>query len=732
MDVPLLNDLRIQILPTIEHLARARKHQFAAFIASEEILVVWDDEAMHLIQRAKMIENELMQIVWQAEIGLDQGTGVDEKAKGAQAPTREIDAESGVLFSEKRATHLQQTVIVAISLALMITTLGAGYRNMMFSFAMDHGISHFLFALATPVQIFFSMFFCQIIITCLFQLVGPVGQLAVNSRSYSALPPRRLTTDTLPHVTIQCPVYKEGLRGVIQPTVRSLKQAISTYELQGGSANIWINDDGMRMLPPHVQQERMDFYTDNNIGWTARPAGGDNGFIRAGKFKKASNMNFGLMVSNRVEEKLAQVERHDNWTSDDESHEYERCLKEVVSSDDRIWAEGNIRIGDYILLIDSDTRVPVDCLLDACSEMEQCPQVGILQFSSGVMQVTHDYFENGITFFTNLIYTAIGYAVASGDIAPFVGHNAMLRWTAIQQVSYEDAQGNEKFWSEAHVSEDFEMALNMQIEGYLVRFAAWANGGFKEGVSLTVYDELSRWQKYAYGCNELLLNPIRTWPWRGPFTKLFRKFIFSCIKFPSKITVITYVGTYYAIGSVWLLTIGNYFAIGWYNGYLDKYYIDSWRVWLSVILVFSISGNVATAMLRYRTGVKSFASSLIENFKWVIMFMVFFSGVSLHLSAALLAHLFEIDMKWGATAKELESTNFFREVPKVLKQFWITFLISFLLIAGMIVLATGLGGLLPYTWLITQFIAIFPLAMLASGHILLPIALNPGLMTFTF
>ncbi len=61
----------------------------------------------------------------------------------------------------------------------------------------------------------------------------------------------------------------------------------------------------------------------------------------------------------------------------------------------RTWAEGFIRVGDYILIIDSDTRVPQDCLLDAVSEMEQSPEVAIIQFSSGVMNVTTSFFENG-------------------------------------------------------------------------------------------------------------------------------------------------------------------------------------------------------------------------------------------------------------------------------------------------------------------------------------------------
>jgi cellulose synthase/poly-beta-1,6-N-acetylglucosamine synthase-like glycosyltransferase len=129
--------------------------------------------------------------------------------------------------------------------------------------------------------------------------------------------------------------------------------------------------------------------------------------------------------------------------------------------------------------------VPSDCLLDAASELENSAEVAILQFSSGVMNVTKNYFEMGITFFTNLIYSAIRYGVANGDVAPFVGHNAILRWSALQDVAYED-EGKTKFWSEPHVSEDFDMALRLQIKGYITRLAAWAGDGFPEGVSLTV------------------------------------------------------------------------------------------------------------------------------------------------------------------------------------------------------------------------------------------------------
>jgi hypothetical protein len=153
------------------------------------------------------------------------------------------------------------------------------------------------------------------------------------------------------------------------------------------------------------------------------------------------------------------------------------------------------------------------------------------------------------------------------------------------------------------------MSLRLQCAGYIIRLGAYTGDGFKEGVSLTVYDELARWEKYAYGCNELLFHPFRFWITRGPFTKLFRQFLTSNIRFTSKITILSYIGTYYAIGAAWVLTAANYFLIGWYNGYLDHYYLDSFKVYFSLVIIFSIVGNVSLAVLRYRLSEKSLVSA---------------------------------------------------------------------------------------------------------------------------
>jgi len=96
----------------------------------------------------------------------------------------------------------------------------------------------------------------------------------------------------------------------------------------------------------------------------------------------------------------------------------------------------------------------------------------------------------------------------------------------------------------------------------------------------------------------------------------------------------------------------------------------------------------------------------------------------------LLAHMFEIDMTWGATSKEAEFSNFFIEVPKVLSKFKFSILFSITGIVGMIILAEA--PFVPYDWQIKDFVAILPMATVTASHLLLPLALNPALMTFSW
>lgn len=138
-------------------------------------------------------------------------------------------------------------------------------------------------------------------------------------------------------------------------------------------------------------------------------------------------------------------------------------------------------------------------------------------------------------------YTAINFNVGNGEVPPFVGHNAFLRWQAVQSVGVDDHDGYVAYWSESHVSEDFDIALRLQVAGMICRTANYHNNEFLEGVSLKIYDEISRWEKYSYGCTEIVFHPMKNWIFKGPFTPLFRRFLFSNMIVSSKITILGYM-----------------------------------------------------------------------------------------------------------------------------------------------------------------------------------------------
>src|SRR5689334_1815531 len=142
----------------------------------------------------------------------------------------------------------------------------------------------------------------------------------------------------------------------------------------------------MRCVSHEMQEARKAFYELNNIGWVARPKhnepnkkkkGGlfsrkkaeedesekagepEPTFIRAGHFKKASNMNYCLDFSLRVEDELLRLieERciargctQEELTIEEEDELYMQAMNTMLEKDEgRTWAAGNIRMGEIIL-----------------------------------------------------------------------------------------------------------------------------------------------------------------------------------------------------------------------------------------------------------------------------------------------------------------------------------------------------------------------------------------------
>ncbi|KAF9255428.1 hypothetical protein L218DRAFT_884155 [Marasmius fiardii PR-910] len=827
----------IQVLDTMLDLGKADKEQRAAFIRDERVLVVWASSLENIIPTCQDFDERLIKLLWRSRPADSNASAISAStpnsvighesrpdsllARPLQSepqPAPSSDSEPSITpavtikkrtwygktktitvpskdFVPPRPTVLYAPLYNGIAAGLALVFIGNGVRVLLWEFFMDGDFMRFALCVTLPFLYCISLFFTLQILQNLSMAIGPIAHYHRNSKYYSAIPPPPIpstssanaqTKEPLPHITIQMPVYKESLETVLKPSVASLKTAMRTYALQGGTSSLFVFDDGLRAtsMTTADRNERIRFYREEGIGWCARPRKGKSKgetFHRPGRFKKASNMNYGLALSLCVErwlevllrerdggrrvhiqqpptlQQLVGEERRiseigypptsptTTWgrnADDVEEQALQLAIEDMYSQSGQKWKPWAanaraMRVGEIVLLVDSDTEVPEDCLRDAAREMHHSPSLAIIQHESDVMQVAHHYFENGIAYFTRRVNKCIGIACANGEVAPFVGHNAFVRWRAIQDAAYVDSPSSEKnaesktkIWSEWNVSEDFDMALRLLKKGYTIRWATYSKGGFKEGVSLTVDDELNRWMKYAYGCNELLFNPLYQWIYKGPISKQIHAFVWSNAPLHYKFSVMAYMFSYYGLACSILITTLNYVLLA-FQFPIDGFYMHSWEIWLAVTVVFTGSGNVAYTLVQYRLGEKSLIKALIENLMWIPFFFFFFGGLSIPLSQAILAHLFSVNITWSATKKEVERSNFFKEIPRIAKRFWFPLVVSVIVIAGMVISTTTL---VPIEWRVDgdSWAAIFPLAVVTSCHILFPIVLNPWLMVFSY
>lgn len=737
----------------------------ACIVRSERVILVWSNSVENILPHGAELEKLLTETIWghtssnpmsrrssvpiltrtppplyfspppvartpsTEKHGATISTSESEQGSKDEDHEAVYDPESAIAGPKHRPMILTHSFMVGLAMMGLVTIQMGGVAQLVGEICIDGNYLRLGYLLMIPFSTIFALFFATTLVACLFQLFGPVSDIKGNSRYHSAIAPSptRYLDIEYPHITIQVPIFKEGLTGVIIPTITSLKAAIKNYESIGGTASIFVNEDGMQVVDSELAQARQKYYAANNVNWCARPPHGKDGFIRKGHFKKASNMNYCLQFSVRIEDELLRLTTEyekdhpgEEITGEKENELYSQAMEAVLELDQgRTWASGNVRLGEFILLVDSDTRVPVNCLQLAALEMTESPDLAILQHASGVMQVAHNRFENAVTYLTNLIYHSIRYAVGSGDLACFVGHNAFLRWKAIQSVAF-DEDGETKYWSDSHVSEDFDQALRLQIAGFAIRLATYHGEEFKEGVSLTVFDELARWEKYTYGCNELLFHPFHKWVYKGPFTRILWRLLWSDVKSSSKVTIIGYVFTYYAMAAALPFCLANYCLTGWIPDKLDHYYLDSFRIMIILLIVFNLLSPISYNFMLYRLHKVNFFRGMWQTIKWMPFFMIFFGGISIHLSKAVLCHFFNIKMEWNSTAKELEESGFFIGMDRIAKDFKYMYLIVILLTAGMIYV----GVYAPESWLITNFTMILPVANQLACHVLLPVALG--------
>lgn len=148
--------LRLQVLPDMSYLARAAKHHFAAFIADQGLLVVWDDEPRKLLERAERIEKQLMAMIWQGESAYPQ----EKEQKTTEIVTEVAIGEDGLeanLPEKPRPIIFIQPILTACTLALVTTVIGVGFAKIAQEIYIDNNYIRLAFLLVVPPQIWLAL-----------------------------------------------------------------------------------------------------------------------------------------------------------------------------------------------------------------------------------------------------------------------------------------------------------------------------------------------------------------------------------------------------------------------------------------------------------------------------------------------------------------------------------------------------------------------------------------------
>jgi hypothetical protein len=106
-----------------------------------------------------------------------------------------------------------------------------------------------------------------------------------------------------------------------------------------------------------------------------------------------------------------------------------------------------------------------------------------------------------------------------------------------------------EYWSENHVSEDFELMIHLYNLGFNGRYVAYPDCEFQEGITRTFDEEAGRHRKFSLGAHELMFNPFNNWIGEGIFSPLFRTFLKCDIPSYYKIFLTAYLFSYTSGGA---------------------------------------------------------------------------------------------------------------------------------------------------------------------------------------
>jgi hypothetical protein len=468
--------------------------------------------------------------------------------------------------------------------------------------------------------------------------------------------PLQLKIDAWPAVTIQIPVFREGFEDVIRPSLDAAREAARRYrEETGARCNVLVCDDGLLHFARNDLQgalvearrtrgrdrtpdqtellARVAYYEQFEIGFVARPypEPGVPGTERAGRFRKASNLNYALRLADRLEGGEPLSEAHARFREMVPEHVYELGC----------W-HGDVQVGDIIIQLDKDSVMPPDVIRATVPEFLDDPTLAYTQHASYPTNEER-YFSVAIGWFTRLLYdlTIPAKCLIQGTVTPLMGHNIFLRRSDLLRVGA---------WYEHSVCEDLALCLRLHESGRHGKYIAYPGQQFGEAVTRIYTEELEKLRRYAFGAAETVLNPISEWEHRGVIKEPWRRFCRSeHVRWYQVVDLLQFF--FSLVNLATLVPISLIAGLGFMHPY------RAMSMTLLSFLVFGLVPVPAIYLLRRRGGLATMPAGKVWATRFgpckailsQIALSYTFVGTSIAITRGALAHLFNRPIVFSAT-----------------------------------------------------------------------------------
>jgi hypothetical protein len=151
---------RLQVIPDFNALQYCQKNMGAAFVASHQTLVVWEDNPKRLLDRAQGIQDALVKMIWGNDLARVTNKAI---AKSIGTDVTEESEEPWDLFDnnpeQPRKIKLWQSMYTSIAILMLTVAIGSGWRQVAIQQIHDPNWLRMLFLIAIPGQAWLSLVF---------------------------------------------------------------------------------------------------------------------------------------------------------------------------------------------------------------------------------------------------------------------------------------------------------------------------------------------------------------------------------------------------------------------------------------------------------------------------------------------------------------------------------------------------------------------------------------------